>query len=57
MDTMLENMLQWLPPVYALECGHPNFPTNFSPPETLNKHGEIEPINALYLFGFPPKGD
>ena len=44
---MLEIMLRWLPPVYAFECGHPIFATNFSPLEKLNKHGEIKPINAL----------
>lgn len=46
---MLENMLQWLPPVFAIECDHPKFPTNcanFLPPGTLNKYNEIKPINA-----------
>jgi hypothetical protein len=47
MNIMLENVSQWLPPVYAFECGHPIFATNFSPLEKLNKHGEIEPNNAL----------
>ena len=47
MDIMLENVLQWLTPVYAFECGHPIFATNFSPLEKLNKHGELKPINAL----------